>query len=345
MNERGFWQLYDVADDSLTNALEALVARGAWTDARVVAHLAEVEARGLHLRSAGSLFEYCQKRLGLSRNEAFYRIVAARLGRQFPLVFELLDRRQAHLTSLPLIRDYVTAENHAELLREISGKTKEQILVLLATRAPRPDAKSQIRKLPVTARSVAAGPTGTLEPLSAESYLLQLHTSATLKAKLELAADLLSHANPQRDLAVVVERALDLLIEKLQQKRFGVATRHASAQATAVEGEAPTEGAPGARASGADERARKRAHIPRVVRRQLIERDGLGCTFVYDDGQRCGARAFLQIHHDEAWARGGSNELANLRLVCEAHNRLLAEDELGRGRVQAAISGRRGQAA
>lgn len=207
----------DVSDDKLTGALKALVMRGAWTDARVVAHLAEVEARGLHLRSAGSLFEYCQKCLGLSRNEAFYRIVAARLGRRFPVVFELLDSRQAHLTSLPLIRDYVTAENHTELLQEISGKTKEQILVLLATRAPRPDAKSHIRKLPVTARSVAAGPTGTLEPLSAESYRLQLHTSATLKAKLELAADLMSHAKPQRDLAVVVERGLDLLLDKLQQ--------------------------------------------------------------------------------------------------------------------------------
>jgi hypothetical protein len=77
----------------------------------------------------------------------------------------------------------------------------------------------------------------------------------------------------------------------------------------------------------------------------LVERDGLGCTFVCDDGRRCGARAFLQIHHDEAWARGGADALANLRLVCEAHNRLLAEDELGRARVRAAILRRRGRAA
>lgn len=332
MNERGFWQLDGVSDDNLTGALKALVMRGARTDARVVAHLAEVEARSLHLRSADSLFEYCQKCLGLSRSEAFYRIVAARLGRSFPVVFELLESRQAHLTSLPLIRDYITADNHAELLREISGKTKEQILVILATRVPRPDAKSHIRRLPVTARSVAAGPTGTLEPLSAQSYLLQLHTSATLKAKLELAADLMSHANPQRDLAVVVERGLDLLIERLQQRRFGASARSIESESTPHEQEAPAG-------------ARKRTHIPRAVRRQLIERDGLGCTFVCDDGQRCGARAFLQIHHDEAWARGGSDELANLRLVCEAHNRLLAEDELGRERVRAAISRRRGRAA
>jgi hypothetical protein len=50
---------------------------------------------------------------------------------------------------------------------------------------------------------------------------LQLHTSRHLKAKLEQARDLMSHANPSGDLAVVVERAVDLLIQKLKARRFG----------------------------------------------------------------------------------------------------------------------------
>lgn len=46
--------------------LGALVARGCATEARLVAHLAELDARKIHLRRSMSLFEYCQKLLGLS---------------------------------------------------------------------------------------------------------------------------------------------------------------------------------------------------------------------------------------------------------------------------------------
>jgi hypothetical protein len=87
--------------------------------------------------------------------------------------------------------------------------------------------------------------------------------------------------------------------------------------------------------------ARKRAHIPNELKRRLVARDGASCTFVCEDGERCGAHAFLQIHHDEAWAKGGSDTFGNLRLVCASHNRLLAEREFGPTRVQSAIAKRR----
>ena len=44
---------------------------------------------------------------------------------------------------------------------------------------------------------------------------------------------------------------------------------------------------------------------------------------------RCASRAFLQMHHREAFAPGGSDELESLALLCAAHNRLLAEWEFG----------------
>ncbi len=236
-----------------------------------------------------------------------------------------------------------------ELLNEVSGKTKEQILQLLATRHPRPDARSQIRKLPVRARSIVGGPSGTLEPLSQASYRLELYIGAALRHKLQIAADLMSHANPSRDLAVVVERAVDELIEKLKKRRFGQTSRSRSAR--------QTPRLRSARAAGSDAEpttpdvamrpaapqlpstARKRAHIPNELRRELVARDGASCTFVCDDGERCGTRAFLQVHHDEAWAKGGPDTLGNLRLVCASHNRLLAEQEFGAESMASASPG------
>ena len=375
MSSRGFWKLAGVSDEVLVGELKELVSRSAWTEARVVAHLAELEARGIHLTSGRSLFRYCQECLGLSQNEAFYRIQAARMGRQFPVIFELLEQRRVHLTAVALIRDFITEDNHVELLREVSGKTKEQILVLLASRAPRPDVVSRIRRLPTgrlqrAERSLAAGPTGRLEPLSAATYRLQLSTSASLKDKLELAADLMSHANPSRDLAVVIERALDLLLERLQNQRFGQTKRarkpHLGPElplAARDERHERKAEAPHERKSERpheregerlherkgerlheregelphEPRRQRRATISRAVLRALVERDGLGCTFVGSDGRCCGERAFLQVHHERAWAKGGADSSDNLRLVCAAHNRLLAEREFGREHVQRAV--------
>ena len=56
-----------------------------------------------------------------------------------------------------------------------------------------------------------------VEPLREGRYRVQLNASSELKRKLEFARDLTSHSNPDGDLAVVVERALDLLIDKLER--------------------------------------------------------------------------------------------------------------------------------
>jgi hypothetical protein len=90
---------------------------------------------------------------------------------------------------------------------------------------------------------------------------------------------------------------------------------------------------------------RTREHIPNATLREVAVRDGMRCTFVGDSGCRCEARAFLQIHHDDPWARGGGAELENLRLLCAAHNQLLAERDFGSERVAVQVAARRCQEA
>jgi hypothetical protein len=228
MQARGFWFLGGVSDVELEAGLKDLLRLGARTEARVVAHLAEVDARRLHLIGGQSLFEYCQVRLGFSESEAWYRICAARAAAKFPIIFELLERRDVHLTAVALIAKYLTPENHRELLDEVRGKTKRQILELLVGRWSKPSVASNVRKLPVRSGAVAAGPTGSLEPLFTDGYRLQLNVTSAFQHKLELARDLVSHANPSGDLAVVVERALDLLIEAERSRRFGRTKRSRS---------------------------------------------------------------------------------------------------------------------
>src|SRR5450631_1505855 len=146
------WDLGRVSDTQLRSGLTSLLASGYRTEARIIAHIAEIEERKLHAKDGSqSLFEYCVRQLGLSESEAFHRLTAARIARRFPIVFSLIERRQIHLTAVCLLRDYLTPENHLELLAEASNKTKLQVRELLARRFPRPDVASYVRKLPAKA--------------------------------------------------------------------------------------------------------------------------------------------------------------------------------------------------
>ena len=368
----------DVTDAELQARLSQLLVDGCRTEARIVAHLAEVEERRLHLRSgSSSMFDYCVQRLGLSNGEAFQRLTAARLARQYPLIFGLIERRELHMSGLCLLRDYLSSENHRELLAGASHKTKFQILEMLARRFPRPDVASTIRKLPsrpavpvnvahVNVAHVNVGlesdleppaglpplahpspvatkeatpqtakPRQMLEPLSDARYRLQLNVTASMREKLELARALMSHSVPSGDFAELLERALDELIAKTQRQRF--------AQSKSLQRAKPSKPSKPARARKARvvlrRNAMHREHIPNAVRREVVARDGLRCTFVGEDGCRCAASSFLQIHHDHPWAKGGESTVNNLRMLCAAHNALRAEQDFGRD----VIAARRGE--
>jgi 5-methylcytosine-specific restriction endonuclease McrA len=355
MGTQEFWDLGGVSDSQLRSGLAALLASGYRTEARIVAHIAEAEQRKLHLKDGcASLFEYCVKQLGLSESEAFHRLTAARIARKFPVVFSLLERRELHLTAVCLLRDYLTSENHLELLAEASHKTKLQVQELLARRFPRPDVPSYVRKLPVpiaakltnvhdaergTRASLAveqppprpqaapAAPTrARVEPTSEARYRIQLNASSSLKEKLELFQSLVSHSIPSGDVAAALERALDLALEQVQKRRF-----------------AKTDKPRRSRGTIAKRASLRREHVPNATQREVAARDGLQCTYVGIDSGRCSSRAFLQMHHEQPWARGGSSSAENLRLLCSAHNRLVAERDFGREHVAERIAERRSE--
>ena len=57
----------------------------------LIAHLAELDKRGLHLAAGfSSLFRYSTEVLRLSEYGAYHRILAARMARRFPVVLQLL---------------------------------------------------------------------------------------------------------------------------------------------------------------------------------------------------------------------------------------------------------------
>src|SRR6478735_526498 len=75
------------------------------------------------------------------------------------------------------------------------------------------------------------------------------------------------------------------------------------------------EASRGDRAKPSPERTR---YLSADARREIHQRDSGRCAFVSASGQRCDARTFLQLDHVVPFARRGSNEVSNLRLLRSA---------------------------
>lgn len=234
-----------------------------------------------------------------------------------------------HLSSVVLLRDVLTAANVEEIVALASGNAKREVEELVARMAPKADVKASIRKLPEpraagrrTSRTDSKPESGVasrqLRPIAESRYKVQLTADKALRDKLELARQLMSQRSPNGDLAVIVERAVDLLIEKLSKEKLAT-TQY------------PRKARPSSR----------RGYVTRLVRREVFERDGLQCTFVSECGERCPARSFLELDHRTPKARGGADDADNVRVLCRAHNRDAAKRVFGRAYVETRIQHRR----
>ncbi len=308
----------ELSDEELLSGVQASLGEERRWVARVVSYLAEIDKRRLYAESAcSSLFDFCQRRLGMSEGEAFRRMTAARLARRFPRIIDLLDRGDVHLSGLVLLRDHLTDENHEELLREASGKSKLEIAEMIATRSPKPDVPSRIVELPsqpapqpaldlgalAPSRTVSMplDPPTRVEPLASARYRVELTASKELRDKLQHAQDLMRHRNPSGDLGTILEKALDLLIGKLEKERFGKRTQQRTKSNETDRPRAENEGTKSKKetkktktkakmqtqmtiadtltCSNAPKRASRPA-IPRSVRRAVYERDGQQCLMI-----------------------------------------------------------------
>src|SRR6185503_20867451 len=148
-----------LSDHDLLDRIAALAGRERETSAELVAHLAALEARpSLYAaKGYGSLFAYCTQVLRLSEDAACNRIDAARVARRFPVVLERLASGELSLATVRLLRPHLTEENHVAVLTRASGRSRPEVLELIAELAPRPDVPSSVRKLP-TPMSLVAPP-------------------------------------------------------------------------------------------------------------------------------------------------------------------------------------------
>ncbi len=142
------YRLTQLSDEALLSNLKRCVGTENQITALMLAHLAEIDARGAYRQWAcATLVSYCVYELRLSEDEAQRRCRAARIARKFPILFEMLADASIHLTGIVLLAPHLTEDNHAELLARARYRTKREIEKLVAEIAPRSDVPTLIEPL------------------------------------------------------------------------------------------------------------------------------------------------------------------------------------------------------
>jgi hypothetical protein len=134
-----------LGDDDLAARVKSLAARERDATAHLIAHLAEMDTRDIHLRAGfPRLYDYCLKVLHLSEWEAWNRIEAARVARRFPVLFDMLEEGSVHLSGIKLLAPHLTDENHRKVLESARWKSKLAIAEIVARLHPLPDVPTSV---------------------------------------------------------------------------------------------------------------------------------------------------------------------------------------------------------
>ena len=363
------FSLTNRSDSEVLAGVKKLAGRERETTAWLVAHLAEIDARGLFRGEGCScVLKYCTEVLHLSEPAANRRIHAARVARKFPVVFRMLYEGSIHLTTVSILGPCLTPENHKDLLQAARHKTKEELLLLAASINPKPDVPSTVRKLPARQASGATLPDG------AESGFLGLSYSSAASEKgfpsetvcyeSETTAEEISPVPPvpapikkaivaplsperyrvQFTASAETTQKLRQLQELLRhqipngdpalviERAIDVLHQHVMQEKVAQvkrPRNKPVKAAGGDEPKHEPERAVSR-HIPSEVKRAVWDRDGGQCAFVSRSGRRCSERGRIEFHHLEPYGWGGPATIENISLRCRTHNTYEGERVFGR---------------
>src|SRR4029453_10194959 len=123
------------------------------------------------------------------------------------------------------------------------------------------------------------------EPPAPERYRVQLRVGKDTHDKLRRLQALLRREIPNGDPGAIFDRAVTLLLEKVEKEKIGAAKK-------------PRPIRPGT----AKRRCR---NTPNEAKRVAWRREGGQSGCVAANGHRCTERAFIEFHHIEAFALGG----------------------------------------
>ena len=315
----------------------------------MIAHLAEMSERKTALRLGyRSLYDYCARRLNLSEGAVPARVQVANVCRRFPQLLAALAESRVSLTVAGLLAPHVSEDNIEDNIEELidhcAGKTRKETELYLVALKPKPVFEPSVRKVPLPPKSPAVlapevaslpappaspKPSPTIlqpaahvsRPESTETTTLfnfRFSADKAFRDKFERLAEVLGVDNPEKNMAALFEKALEVTLDQRDPVR-----RHTRRL---------KRGQADAKRPRLNEVLTR--HVPAEKYDRVHVAGGGQCEYRGPDGTRCTAR-IVQVDHITPFGRVPNHDA--LRLLCRRHNLLEAERVYGKKFMQRKI--------
>ncbi|TDI35829.1 MAG: hypothetical protein E2P02_27130 [Acidobacteria bacterium] len=236
-----FKKLEGLSRDELVHSAGKLVVAENGNIARLIAHLAEMSARKTALELGyKSLYDYCIRALNLSEGAVPARIHVANVSRRFPQLLVALAESRVSLTVAALLAPHLTEDNVDDVISNCAGKTRKETEEYVVAFRPKTVFEPSIRKRPeptkkVTRLELSSSPPSSspptspvektknsptiLQPAQPSVFNFRFSADRDFRDKFERLAEVLGVDNAQAHMADILEKAIDIALDKKDPKK------------------------------------------------------------------------------------------------------------------------------
>ena len=295
--------LKNLTDEHLLKETERLCLEERKTLSQVLHHLREIERRRLFSSlKYPSMFEYVVKHLGYSEDQAYRRIAAMRLLRDMPELDEKIKSGSIQLAHLSMANSFFNKEKQYAQ-KEFSKEEKMDLLSKLSNQTAR-----QAEKIVLSMSTSPLLHRPERERVISEEVVeINFVARLQLKDKIKKLKGLLAHKSPHLSTAELMERLCDLGLEKWGKGMFLDKTESLGQEAISVSNNSDLSW--------------------ESLKKIIWRRDKGQC-------QNCGSSYAVEVDHILPKAKGGEDNVSNLRLLCRSCNQRSAIQHFGIKKMQ-----------
>jgi len=315
-----------LSNKDIVASLEKQFERERQTTHTILLHLKEIQARKLYAdRGYPNLFSMLINHFHQSESAAGQRLNALRLMIEVPEVEQGLKTGELNLSTLAMTQRQIRREEKVTGVK-ISKVRKAEIIGRISKKTMAQAEKELMTLLPESSKVMATHE----RRISSDTMRVGLSFPDRVMEKMERLRNHWAAVNPNMDSVELIERALDIALAKVESKKKFTSESEVKKSESTSESEVEKK----AVTSESEVKETKRPYISAATIRALWIRAGSRCEYVDQvTGRRCECRFGLEKDHVIPIARGGSNELSNLRLLCRAHNLLMARRHFGSANI------------
>jgi hypothetical protein len=299
--------LQQLSDKELLSTIKTLATKEKELTLLVIEHLEEIGRRRLFADLGfSSLFAYCTKHLGYSDSEAYYRINDMKLTASIPKAKEKIKTGELSLTNASQVYSTIKKIEKFEHEEKTKEKIKDQAITL-------PEKFEKSEKLSVELSEKLITEVIGKSKREAE-FILNGYSEKPEAKKIKMEVSIEAYQNFEQYRkdhgSFSDEEIIHLLFKQLNEKN--------------------SEKIPLKKASNKMTLPKNSRYISISIKEKLKKRSGNCCEYISPiTGLRCSEKRGLEFDHIQPFAKGGTNDIRNLRLICRPHNQRFAIQEFG----------------